>query len=116
MVEHLWSHEAHPAKGHPDERVLYDDCAACAEAAEAPGSLLDPDQLRVLWDAMRRIEFSAPTWPRGSAYRTRAEAKACGYMYEIAVVMAQLEVLPPGWRQEGLIPEDGEVITDTINQ
>lgn len=85
------SHRYHPAPGDPPDAVLYDNCARCEQQAANP---LNCDEHRIieLWHRMVAVEH---TDDGADHYPTHAEAKACRYLYGVAVLIERLSRIDP---------------------
>jgi hypothetical protein len=76
---------------HPDthEFGLADDCDRCAEHATRPHEL-DDQNLAALWLRMLDVEFG----PGDASYRSKNEAKAGKYLYDVALLLERFGVSP----------------------
>lgn len=85
------SHRFHPTDQDPSGAIMYDDCPRCAEQAANPLNC-DPDRIAALWQRMVTVEH---TDNGTDHYPTSNEAKACRYLYGVAVLIERVSRINP---------------------
>jgi hypothetical protein len=99
------SHRAHPVNGDPTYAILFDDCEGCERHANGGGLTLDSTMLARSWNRMLDVERGSRTGTaRVDSYQTGAEAKLCGRLYEMALLMER----HPGLRMNPWLRMDAE--------